>query len=142
LSYYGRYPGRRGPGWTTDLQESQLPIGQRKTAVLYQQFIKKAVFLDDRRAPFAKRNKSVELLKNFMECPISLTGAPPVVLDPCPGACDNTEKRVQMQAEAVCRIILETSGRELANSLPQTVFEMDSKGVLTFANRTAMETFG
>jgi len=47
-----------------------------------------------------------------------------------------------MQAEAVCRIILEASGRELADSLPQTVFEMDSEGVLTFVNRTAMETFG
>jgi len=47
-----------------------------------------------------------------------------------------------MQAEAVCRIILETSGRELANTLPQTVFEMDSDGVLTFVNRTALETFG
>jgi len=84
----------------------------------------------------------VELLKNFTECPISLTGAPPVVLDPCPGACENREKRVQMQAEAVCRVILETSGRELANSLPQTVFEIDSEGVLTFANRTALDTFG
>jgi len=47
-----------------------------------------------------------------------------------------------MQAEAVCRVILETSGRELANTLPQTVFEMDSDGVLTFVNRTALETFG
>lgn len=84
----------------------------------------------------------MELLKNFIEYPISLTGAPPVVPDSCPGTRDSTEKRVQMQAEAVCRIILEASGRELADSLPQTVFEMDSEGVLTFVNRTAMETFG
>ena len=63
-------------------------------------------------------------------------------MEPCPEAGDETKKRVQMQAEAVCRIILETSGRELANTLPQTVFEMDSDGVLTFVNRTALETFG
>jgi two-component system sensor histidine kinase/response regulator len=84
----------------------------------------------------------VELLKNFPEYPISLTGAPPGSMEPCPGVCDETKKRVQMQAEAVCRVILETSGRELANSLPQTVFEMDSEGVLTFVNKTALETFG
>jgi len=84
----------------------------------------------------------VELLKNFPEYPISLTGALPGSMEPCPEACDETKKRVQMQAEAVCRVILETSGRELANSLPQTVFEMDSEGMLTFVNRTALETFG
>jgi two-component system sensor histidine kinase/response regulator len=84
----------------------------------------------------------VELLKNFPEYPISLTGAPPGSMEPCPGVCDETKKRVQMQAEAVCRVILETSGRELANSLPQTVFETDSEGVLTFVNKTALETFG
>ncbi len=84
----------------------------------------------------------MELLKNFPEYPISLTGALPGSMEPCPEACDETKKRVQMQAEAVCRVILETSGRELANSLPQTVFEMDSEGMLTFVNRTALETFG
>ena len=84
----------------------------------------------------------MELLKNFPDYPISLAGAPPGGMEPCPGVCDETKKRVQMQAEAVCRVILETSGRELANTLPQTVFEMDSDGVLTFVNRTALETFG
>ena len=84
----------------------------------------------------------MELLKNFPDCPISLAGAPPGGMEPCPEVCDETKKRVQMQAEAVCRVILETSGRELANTLPQTVFEMDSDGVLTFVNRTALETFG
>ncbi len=32
--------------------------------------------------------------------------------------------------------------RELANSLPQFVFEMDEKGILTFANRNAFDFFG
>lgn len=32
--------------------------------------------------------------------------------------------------------------RELADSLPQVVFEMDEKGILTFANRNAFDIFG
>ena len=36
----------------------------------------------------------------------------------------------------------EEKHKELANSLPQIVFEMDKKGNLTFANHNAFELFG
>ena len=40
------------------------------------------------------------------------------------------------------RLESEEKYRELANSLPQVVYEMDADGIITFANRNAFEFFG
>ena len=47
----------------------------------------------------------------------------------------------QKQAEKALRES-EKQYRELANSLPQVVFEMDAKGLITYANRNAFEFYG
>ncbi len=47
----------------------------------------------------------------------------------------------QKQAEKALRES-EKQYRELANSLPQVVFEMDANGLITFANRNAFEFYG
>ena len=45
------------------------------------------------------------------------------------------------EAEKACHES-EEKYRELANSLPQIVYEMDADGIITFANRNAFELFG
>jgi PAS domain S-box-containing protein len=51
------------------------------------------------------------------------------------------DERARRQAEEALRKS-EEKHRELAELLPQSVFEMDGTGRLTFANRQALETFG
>jgi len=74
------------------------------------------VRLKKARRPFEKGNKSVELLKNFPENPISSKGAPPGGMEICPQGCDETKKRVQMQAEAV-NAELEVTNKQLEEAI-------------------------
>ncbi len=53
---------------------------------------------------------------------------------------DRQERARKLGEEALSES--EKRYRELADSLPQIIFEMDEKGILTFANRNAFDVFG
>ncbi|MCK5314450.1 MAG: transporter substrate-binding domain-containing protein, partial [Anaerolineales bacterium] len=54
----------------------------------------------------------------------------------------NTQLQKQVAAATQTLSESEEKYRELANSLPQFVFEMDEKGIITFANRNVFDFFG
>jgi len=59
--------------------------------------------------------------------------------------CGRLEREIDRQEPGPAEdahVESETRFRELAELLPQTVFEFDDKGFFTFANRCALETFG
>ncbi len=53
-------------------------------------------------------------------------------------------KKIELKRKQVLQALQESEKRyrELADSLPQIIFEMDEKGILTFANRNAFDIFG